>query len=166
MSAELPPGAAWVMPGLLLAGPYPVPHDDERGRAALQTLLDLGVTAFIDLTEAGECRPYERALQAEATRRRALVTYQRLPIPDFGVPDDAHMAAILAAIDEALSAGRVVYVHCRGGVGRTGTVMGCWLVQRGFQAEDALRLVDALFGPGSPETDEQRQLVRRWRREL
>ncbi len=164
MMTSLPPGATWIVPGALLAGPYPFARDEERGRAALRALLDVGVTAFIDLTEAGECPPYDAALQAEATRRGQLVTHQRLPIPDFGVPDDAHMAAILTAIEAALSAGRVVYVHCRGGIGRTGTVVGCWLVQQGHDGEEALRRVNALLGPGSPETDEQRWLVRRWRR--
>jgi protein-tyrosine phosphatase len=164
MTMELPPGTAWVIPGRLLAGPYPFARDDGRGRAMLRALLDAGVTAFVDLTEAGECPPYETALQAEATQRGALVSYRRLPIPDFGVPDDTHMTTILAAIDEALSAGRAIYVHCRGGIGRTGTVVGCWLVQQGRSGEEALRQVEALLGPGSPETDEQRQLVRRWAR--
>lgn len=158
------PGAAWVRPGALLAGPYPAPHDDASGRARLRALLDAGVTIFVDLTETGECEPYEAALQAEATRRGRLIVHHRLPIPDFGVPDDQRMAAILDALDAALMAGRVVYVHCRGGVGRTGTVVGCFLVRHGHRGEEALRLVDALLGPGSPETDEQRRLVQRWTR--
>lgn len=164
MTADLPPGAAWVRAGALLAGPYPFARDDERGRATLRALLAAGVSVFVDLTEAGECPPYEAALQAEAMRLGRVVMHHRLPIPDFGVPDDATMAAILATIDAALSAGRVVYVHCRGGIGRTGTVLGCWLVQDGHSGEEALCQVDTLLGPGSPETEEQRQLVRRWAR--
>jgi len=162
MTAGLPPDAAWVRPGALLAGPYPATRGDERGRASLGALLDAGVSVFVDLTEAGECPPYDAALQAEATRRGRLVVHHRLPIPDFGVPDDAHMTAILDTIDAALSADHVVYVHCRGGIGRTGTVVGCWLVRHGSDGEAALRQVDALLGPGSPETEEQRRLVRRW----
>lgn len=162
MTPALPPGAAWVRPGLWLAGPYPFARDDERGRASLRALLDAGVSVFVDLTEAGECPSYEAALQAEAIRRGRLVVHHRLPIPDFGVPEDAHMTAILDAIDMALSANRVVYVHCRGGIGRTGTVVGCWLVRHGSDGEAALRQVAALLGPGSPETDEQRRLIQRW----
>ena len=46
-----------------------------------------------------------------------------------------------AAIDEAMSAGKAVYVHCWGGVGRTGTVVGCWLVRHGRTGEQALEQI-------------------------
>jgi protein-tyrosine phosphatase len=35
------------------------------------------------------------------------------------------MTTILDAIDESMTAGKPVYVHCWGGMGRTGTVIGC-----------------------------------------
>ena len=49
------------------------------------------------------------------------------------------MASILDAIDAALDGGKTVYVHCWGGVGRTGTVVGCWLVRHGKTGDEALR---------------------------
>ncbi len=64
-----------------------------------------------------------------------------------------------------------MYVHCWGGIGRTGTVVGSWLVRHGVMApEQALDLLTELRasdrGAGhrrSPETPEQRAFVRRWR---
>jgi protein tyrosine phosphatase len=59
-------------------------------------------------------------------------------------------------------------VHCWGGVGRTGTVVGCWLVRHGLAGGDALARVEALRATTpkanrpSPETDTQRDLVRGW----
>ena len=79
------------------------------------------------------------------------------------------MEAILAAIDGSLAAGRTVYVHCFGGIGRTGTVIGCWLVRRGTPGEEAIAQI-ARWREGtpdeaipSPETREQRDFVLAWR---
>jgi hypothetical protein len=128
----------WVVPGRLAAGPYP--HDVAALRAS-------GIDAFLDLTEDGELPDYV----VEG------VEHRRAPIRDFGTPSADEMEAILATLDELLAAGRTVYLHCRGGIGRTGTVLGCYLVRGGASAEEAFA---AIVGP---ETDEQRAFVRAWR---
>jgi hypothetical protein len=130
----------WVVPGRLAAGPYP--RDVDELRAA-------GIDAFVDLTEEGELPPYAPDLGG--------LEYRRAAIRDFGVPSVDEMEAILGALDDLLARGRTVYLHCRGGVGRTGTVVGCYLVRRGWMADEALASIDG------PETEEQRAFVRGWR---
>ena len=98
----------------------------------------------------------------KAIRRGVRVAHHRLAIRNFGVPDEAHMIAILDTIGGAIAAGKTVYVHCLGGVGRTGTVVGCYLARHGAGGEEALRQVAALLGDGSPETEEQQRMVRCW----
>jgi protein-tyrosine phosphatase len=156
------PGTSWVREGVLLAGPYPTAGDEKTTRARLRALLAAGVTVFVDLTEEGERAPYLYSLRDEAARKGRGAVHYRLAIPDFGVPDEAHMEAILDTIDGATATGQAVYVHCLAGVGRTGTAVGCYLVRHGAGGEDALRQVAALLGDGSPETEAQRQFVRRW----
>jgi predicted protein tyrosine phosphatase len=137
-------------------------------------LLDAGVRQFVDLTEAGEynLRPYWPIVQELAAARGVAVDHTRLAIPDMGTPPPAHMAAILDTIDASVAAGRGVYVHCFGGIGRTGTVVGCYLVRHGARAEDALaeiarRRVGTPDGHRrSPETDAQWRMVRAWREPL
>jgi protein-tyrosine phosphatase len=83
------------------------------------------------------------------------------------------MHEILDEIDAAIAAGHRVYVHCWGGIGRTGTVIGCHLVRSGAKGEEALEQLAQLFGnmsrlkrtmnPRSPETAEQRSFVTGWK---
>jgi len=163
----------WVEPGRLLAGEYPGPSCDDEAREKLRTLVRAGVDLFIDLTQPDErgLRPYARLLAEEASALGRAVERFRMGIDDLTVPSIARMRAILDAIDDAVRAGRTVYIHCLGGVGRTGTVVGCYLVRRGLTGEQALARVAALFanmpksrrpGRSSPETEEQARFVREW----
>ena len=75
----------------------------------------------------------------------------------------------LDTIDEQLAAGRTVYVHCWGGVGRTGVIVGCWLARHGRRGEEALERLRELWRRNpkslhrrSPERAEQEEYVRRW----
>ena len=156
----------WVVPGRLLAGEYPRNADEESSAEKLRGYLDAGVTFFLDLTEEGELTPYRGMLEDQAG-----VVHCRMSIPDLCVPPSrAHMAEILDRIDGALAEGHVVYVHCWGGVGRTGTVVGCYLVRRGMTGDDALATVASHWTTmqkrhrrrRSPETDEQCEWVRSW----
>ena len=156
----------WVIPGKVLAGEHPSGTTVEATRERLQRLIDAGVECFIDLTELGEIKQlYDPELPFS-------IEYLRKPVRDHGIPAQrAHMAEILDCIHDALQSGRCVYVHCRAGIGRTGTVIGCLLVERGFAGEAALDELNRLWQHceraqswGSiPETDDQVAYVRKWK---
>lgn len=161
----------WVAPGLLLAGEYPGARETDDALRKLGTLLDAGIREFVDLTQPGEygLQPYWPLVQELAGNRGITVTHRYLSIPDMGTPSDSHMLKILDTIDTALASQRPVYVHCFGGIGRTGTVVGCYLVRHGATAEAALAQIEqSRRGTPdgyrqSPETVEQRRFVRAWR---
>jgi hypothetical protein len=167
------PDSYWVIPGRLLAGEYPGHKDDAQARLKLRRFQEAGITLFFDLTEAGEhgLSPYGPRLPQVFDVAGSRVKHRRFPIPDLGTPDVAQMAAIQESLSNYLANGESVYVHCYGGIGRTGTVIGCYLVNQGMSGDAALAQI-AQWRQGtpdgwkhSPETDAQRQRVQLWQAE-
>jgi protein-tyrosine phosphatase len=159
----------WLIEGQLMAGEYPGAPTDEEARPKLAGLLDLGIRSFIDLTETTDpLTPYEDLLREIASEKGIDVVYRRMPIRDMSIPTKERMTEILERIDSEIAAGRPVYFHCWGGIGRTGTVSGCWLVGQGHACDDALALIKKLrehtpdHFKSSPQTDDQVEFVRRW----
>ncbi len=164
-SARPDPNTYWVMEGQFLAGEYPGARAPAEAREKVAAFLKAGITTFIDLTEPHELAPYEPLLANVGAE------YHRFPIRDVSVPRGVrHMLDILDAIDTALAAGRNVYVHCWGGIGRTGTVVACWLQRHGRSPDDALlelarfwqTVAKRHLRPHTPETEEQVAWVRSW----
>jgi hypothetical protein len=160
----------WVLPGQFLAGEYPAAAGIGSDAQRLEELLELGIDSFFDLTEPHELPSYLPLLSQLAERKKVSITYQRFPILDFGLPQRADMLSTLDALDTALSAERKVYLHCWGGVGRTGMTVGCFLVRHGSSGPQALHQIaewwqdmpKRRFHVRSPETDAQVQYVLDW----
>lgn len=157
----------WVVPGKLLAGEYPGNLDDESSRERIEALKEAGIAVFIDLTEEVErfttLRPYAQWL--------APARHRRFPIPDADIPPTPEQtAATLDAIDEHMEKEEAVYVHCWGGIGRTGVIVGCWLARHRGPGRDALARLRKLWrdNPKSayvrtPQTGEQERYILNWR---
>ncbi|MBG8553460.1 ADP-ribosylglycohydrolase family protein [Hymenobacter guriensis] len=161
------PNSYWATPNIL-ACEYPGDRNPAKATVKLNALLDAGITDFFDLTEVHELVPYDILLQQVAVTRRQTVHYHRFSIPDAGLPDEATLEAILASLADSVAAGRKAAVHCWGGIGRTGTVIGCYLVRyQKFSGSEALAHIAHEWKgvekscriPRSPETDAQFRLV-------
>lgn len=160
------PNTYWALPGLLLAGEHPSGLSPEATRQRLSQLLATGIECFLDLTHPSETDSYDQELPFH-------IEYLRKPIRDHGLPEKReHMMEILDCLHDALQAGRPAYVHCRAGIGRTGMVVGCLLVERGLTGEQALDELARVwqqcershFWPSVPETEAQTDYVRQWSR--
>ena len=154
----------WVLPGRFLAGEYPLGTSRRNAEERIGQLVAAGLNLFIDLTEPGECPAYDELLPGS-------VYYLRRPIPDHDVPRAVeHMREVQDEIARGLSAGRHIYLHCRAGIGRTGTAVGCYLVEQGVDGDAALDELNRLWQqsaraaswPEIPQTPEQHDYVRHW----
>ena len=159
------PNTYWALPGLLLAGEHPCGLTPDATRKRLDALLAAGIESFLDLTQPGEIEAYDPMLPFH-------IEYLRKPLRDHGLPEKPeHMMEILDCLHDALQSGRPAYVHCRAGIGRTGTVIGCLLVERGLTGEQALEELARVWQqcqrsrvwPCVPETEAQTEYVRQWR---
>jgi atypical dual specificity phosphatase len=81
-----------------------------------------------------------------------------LPVADLQPPSAEQIELGLRAIDRALEQGRRVAVHCGAGLGRTGTLLACYLIRGGLGPGEAIARLRALR-PGCIETTEQEQAV-------
>ena len=159
--------AYWVDPPRLMAGCYPGHGDPRIAERQLGALLDCGIRCFLSLMEEevrGPFLPYEPALEQIATRRGLAVECLRFQVEDHTAPSAEQMREIERSIAASVAAERPVYLHCWGGRGRTGAVVGVYLVRRALAtAENFVEVIARLRAgaPGeSPETEEQIEFVR------
>jgi protein-tyrosine phosphatase len=158
----------WVSEGFLAGATFDSWSESEA-MLNLEELNRVGVSVIVSLAARDEFlmdSSQRRRLQEEV---EGVFTHYIFPLQDGEVPTRARVREILDAIDTELSRNRRVYVHCCGGRGRTGTIVGCWLARHGcgtgqevLDAITALRRAAFLDG-SSPETEEQRSLVTNWK---
>ena len=150
--------ATWIEPGKLIAGRHPCAWTPSDAEAEVSQLLALGVTLFLDLTEEDELAPYARHIGS--------ARHLRIAVRDFTAPSREQITMALGAIDAEVDAGGIVFVHCWAGCGRTGVIVGCWLVRHGATPLEALSRIAETRGLGCPQTLEQRLAIMDWREDL
>ncbi len=162
----------WVIPGRLMAGEYPIAIREEDGRKKLSTIVAAGISHFFDLTHAWDpLDPYVELLREVAPNAPVAPGYDRFSITDMGIPESSELTnAVLDRIDDLLADNNVPYIHCWGGIGRTGTIVGCGLVRQGQGGEEALATIAGHWAtvakrvsyPQSPQTKAQCAYVLSW----
>ena len=149
--------------GTLYAGEYPGDKNKEHAEEKIKHLIHFGVRHFIDLTEEGEMQPYDCLLPNDAT-------YYRFPIKDCSIPESVEsVIPLLNKIDDLKQKDDgFIYIHCHGGVGRTGVIIACYLARRLKikTLKEALEILRNKFAamPKSayrriPETEEQEGFI-------
>lgn len=125
--------------------------------ADLETLVTLGVARLLLLVEDHELHRWG---EPDLVQRAAVrgIEVERRPIPDGEAPARSELPAMLAWMRAARQDGDVA-VACMGGVGRTGTVVACALVEAGWGADEAIAEVRRVRHPTAVETPAQEAFV-------
>ena len=87
------------------------------------------------------------------------IEHLHLPIQDYSIPTSEQVDQAIAFIDAQRTADHPVLVHCAAGLGRTGTILACYLVSTGMSADTAIATIRRRR-PGSVETPAQIEAVR------
>lgn len=141
-----------------------------RGGDWLQDEIDSwarsGFQAIVSLLTSEEANEFE--LTGEADRcRSAGLEFVSFPIPDRGVPASrGETLQVIKSVEALLLAGKVVGLHCRQGIGRSGLIAACLLVSSGVPAGTAFSQISEARGHPIPETNEQRRWVDEFAPEL
>ena len=130
-------------------------------------LVRVGIKTVINLTEENEQNHNGIMLfDYNSYLTRSKIEVHRKSIKDVSIPTKVKMDDILELIDNELNEDKPVYFHCWGGVGRTGTILGCYLLhskmankRNVFDVINYLKRTSSINHRQSPETEEQRDFV-------
>ncbi len=161
----------WIIPGKLMAGEYPASTDFIESNKKLDGLIRVGIKTVINLTEENEQNQNGLKLfDYTDYLTHAGIEVLSKPIKDISVPTKGEMYEIIELIVNNLNTDKPVYFHCWGGVGRTGTVLGCYLLHSKmanksnvFETINYLKRTTSISHRQSPETEEQRKFVLNYR---
>ncbi len=144
------PHFSWLVEQKLAAMSYPESKD------AFLLLWKLGIRAMINLAE--------EPLPGEIPRKVGILT-EHIPVVDFTAPTLQQVEQAIAMIYFCLDKEMPVAVHCIAGLGRTGTILACYLVGQGISAEEAITTIRQ-WRPGSIEISEQEAVIYEYERLL
>jgi len=142
------PHFGWLFENKLAAMAYPQSED------AFTLLYEIGIRAVLNLSEL--------SLSFETPARIGMLT-RHIPVPDFTAPTLQQVEEAVAMISSCLENHMPVAVHCMAGLGRTGTILACYLVTMEMPANNAI-IVIREWRPGSIETLEQEAVVYEYER--
>jgi atypical dual specificity phosphatase len=144
MVTEKPTNFSWVVEGKLAGCGLPVSQDE------FEWVVDQGIKSVVTVREI--------ALPSDWFNGGD-IDYLHLQVEDFGAPNMEELVQAVDFIDQQISSGKPVMVHCAAGKGRTGAVLAAYLVKK--QNLTADQAIERLRGmrPGSVQSISQETAV-------
>lgn len=160
----------WVLPNRFIVGEIPASIKEDETIAKLNGLIQVNVNVVINLMEEDEKNYENKSFYDYAPYlNKHNVETHRIPIKDLSIPTIETMKKILSIVQDSIRQKKVVYLHCWGGVGRTGTAVGCFLLNNSLASKENvletinyLKRTTSIDKRQSPETEEQRKFLMEW----
>jgi protein-tyrosine phosphatase len=122
------------------------------------------VNSVVSLLEPHEVRELELKAEPSLCAEHG-IEFRSFPIADRGTPSSAReLASLLTQLRSELVRGKVVAIHCRAGIGRTGLVAGCLLHMLGVPGAEIFHVLSHSRGVAVPDTSAQAEWVERFMR--
>lgn len=144
MVTDKPTNFSWVVEGKLAGCGLPVSQDE------FEWVIDQGIKSVVTVREVPLPSDWFNGSD---------IDYLHLVVEDFGAPSMEELIQAVDFIDQQISSGRPVMVHCAAGKGRTGAVLGAYLVKKqNLTAEQAIEKLRSMR-PGSVQSISQETAV-------
>jgi len=146
----------WITPQLAIV---PRPRGGDLLPYEMLALQEAGIDVVVSMLEAEEAA--ELGLQSEGSAAAiAGISFTNFPVPDRDVPADLpEFEGLLSSLEEQMTAGKRVGIHCRACIGRSSIVAASLLIRSGLPSEEAWVEVSIARGFPVPDSKEQRSWV-------
>ncbi len=135
------------------------PRGEDWLEDEIQGWKEAGVDVVVSVLTSGEESELGLTSEAEIVKRTGL-TYISFPITDYSVPaSKIPMQQLAVELNNQLSRGACIGVHCRQGIGRSSLVAACVLVTSGESPQSAFEHIERARGRSVPDTAEQKEWV-------
>lgn len=137
------------------------PWGDDRLDDEMRALREAGIDIVVSMLQENEARDLGLAGE-ETSAKRAGMLFANFAIPDRGVPPDKQaFQEFLTTLEDHLTNGKRIAIHCRGSIGRAPLTTASLLIRSGILPETAWQQIAASRDCPVPDTEEQREWVDR-----
>ena len=140
------------------------PDNVEKLESDVSSLAGQGVKSIVCLLSDHDFEAYKLSKSAYKTAaEKCGIHLLFYPIEDFGIPPQ-HPSQLQKELVQKILALTPLAIHCKAGIGRSGTIACCLLLETGLfgDVEESVKYIRKYRNPKCVETEEQLAYVRRY----